>query len=89
VLGVVLGMGAILAHSLMRALGQPVSLGMLAAAQLGVPVAAVTVGTSLGLLRTGEPAALLLGALVTIVAATIAGDTRARSAPSSPESATA
>ena len=62
----------------MRILGQPLSLGALAAAQLGVPVAAATVGTQLGLLAPGEAAAFLLGALVTIVAAVIAGGSAVR-----------
>lgn len=38
------------------------------ASQLGVPVAAATLGTQLKLLAPGEDAALLLGALVTIAA---------------------
>jgi Kef-type K+ transport system membrane component KefB len=72
-LGLLLGAGAVLSHSLTRLTGQPLSLSSLAAAQLGVPVAAANVGTSLHVLQPGEPAALLLGALVTIAAATIAG----------------
>jgi hypothetical protein len=50
----------------------------LAAAQLGVPVAAATLGTSLHVLAPGESAALILGALVTIAVATIAGGSAAR-----------
>jgi Kef-type K+ transport system membrane component KefB len=73
VLGLALGAGAVLAHALMRLIGQPVAIGMLAAAQLGVPVAAATVGSQLHLLEKGEAAALILGALVTIVVAAIAG----------------
>jgi hypothetical protein len=46
---------------------------MLASAQLGVPVAAATLGTQLKLLRPGESSALILGALVTIAVATVAG----------------
>jgi hypothetical protein len=38
-----------------------------------VPVAAATIGSQLGVLRPGEPAALLLGALVTIAVAVLAG----------------
>ena len=45
-LGVCLGLGAVLAHTVARLLGEPVPLAMLAAAQLGVPVAAVTIGAS-------------------------------------------
>ncbi len=72
-LGLALGVGAILTHTAMRAIGQPISLGMLAAAQLGVPVAAATVGTQLGLLAPGESSALILGAMITIGAAVIGG----------------
>lgn len=72
VLGVALGVGAVVAHATMRALGQPVSVAALGAAQLGVPVGAATLGSRLGLLEPGEPAALLLGALVTVLIATLA-----------------
>jgi len=73
VLGLALGVGAVLTHGLMRLTQQPTSLGLLACAQLGVPVAAATLGTQLHLLEPGEPAALILGALVTIAVATAAG----------------
>jgi len=72
-LGLVLGVGAVAAHVAMRLIGQPVSIGALASAQLGVPVAAATVGSQLHLLQPGEPAALLLGALVTVAATAGAG----------------
>ena len=42
-LGLLLGLGAVLSHCLATLTGQPLSLSTLAAAQLGVPVAAVTV----------------------------------------------
>ena len=61
-----LGLGAVLSHAAGRLVGQPLSLGVLAAGQLGVPVAAATVGVQLHVLAPGEPAALLLGALVTV-----------------------
>ena len=77
-LGLLLGFGAIVVHAAMRMLGQPLSLGVLAAAQLGVPVAAATVGTQLNLLAPGEAAAFLLGALVTIGASVIAGGSAVR-----------
>ena len=77
-LGLLLGLVAVLSHSLARFTGQPLNLSSLAAAQLGVPVAAATVGTSLNVLQPGESAALILGALVTIVAATFAGGSAAR-----------
>ncbi|MEZ0070478.1 Kef-type K+ transport system membrane component KefB [Streptacidiphilus sp. MAP12-20] len=73
VLGLLLGLATLLTHASMRLTGQPLTYGILATAQLGVPVAAATLGTQLHLLRPGESAALLLGALVTIGAATAAG----------------
>ncbi|MCW2525503.1 MAG: sodium/hydrogen exchanger [Pseudonocardiales bacterium] len=72
-LGIALGVGALLCHMAMRAVGQPMAVGALAAAQLGVPVAAATLGTQLRLLQPGEAPALILGALITIAAATLAG----------------
>jgi Kef-type K+ transport system membrane component KefB len=77
-LGLLLGVGALLSHSLTRLNGLPLNLSSLAAAQLGVPVAAATLGTSLHVLTPGESAALILGALVTIAVATIAGGSAAR-----------
>ncbi|WP_319457712.1 MULTISPECIES: cation:proton antiporter [unclassified Mycobacterium] len=72
-LGVGLGVGAVLAHCAARLLGQPLPLGALAAAQLGVPVAAATLGTERNLLGPGEPSALILGALLTIAITSVAG----------------
>ena len=77
-LGLALGIGAVLAHAAMALVGQPVELGVLAAAQLGVPVAAATLGARSGLLEPGEAPALVLGALVTIAAATAAARRAAR-----------
>jgi Kef-type K+ transport system membrane component KefB len=73
VLGVGLGVGAVLAHCAGRLLGQPLALAALAAAQLGVPVAAATLSLEKHLLEDGEPSALILGALVTIAATSAAG----------------
>jgi Kef-type K+ transport system membrane component KefB len=72
-LGVVLGVGAAATHAAMRLTGQPLPIGALASAQLGAPVAAATVGSQLHLLEPGEPAALILGALVTIALASLSG----------------
>jgi Kef-type K+ transport system membrane component KefB len=77
-LGVALGLGAVLTHVALRLAGQELPMGVLAAGQLGVPVAAATLGTSQHLLRPGEPAALLLGAMVTVLAAALAGAAAAR-----------
>jgi Kef-type K+ transport system membrane component KefB len=73
VLGVGLGVGAVLAHCVSRLVGQPLTLAALAAAQLGVPVAAATLGIEQNLLAPGEPSALILGALVTIAVTSMAG----------------
>src|SRR5215471_604528 len=78
VLGLVLGLGAVAVHLTMRAAGQPLPAAGLASAQLGVPVAAATVGTQLHVLQPGEPAALILGALVTIGVAVLCGALLAR-----------
>ena len=84
VLGVLLGAAAVAAHGLMRLTGQPISVGALAAAQLGVPVAAATVGSQLGLLEPGEAPALLLGALLTIAVAVVSGGLLARAIRATP-----
>jgi Kef-type K+ transport system membrane component KefB len=65
-LGVLLGVGAVVVHFLVR----PSYVGLMASAQLGVPVAAATLGAST--LRAGEPAAIVLGALITVVASVVA-----------------
>ena len=77
-LGVGLGLGAVLAHCAGRLLGQPLTLAVLSAAQLGVPVAAATIGTEEHLLAAGEPSALMFGALLTIACTSIAGALAAR-----------
>jgi len=77
-LGLVLGGGAIVVHLSQRIGGQRLRTGVLASAQLGVPVAAATLGEQLHLLHPGEGAALIFGALVTIAAATAAGALVAR-----------
>jgi Kef-type K+ transport system membrane component KefB len=82
-LGVALGLGAVLAHCVGRLLGQPITLAVLSAAQLGVPVAAATIGNEENLLAPGEGSALMLGALLTIAATSIAGALAARVQPKS------
>jgi Kef-type K+ transport system membrane component KefB len=77
-LGLALGACAVVAHVAMRLTKQDPGYATIAAAQLGVPIAAVTLGTQHHLFQPGEPAALLLGALVTIVAATVATAVTAR-----------
>ena len=70
-LGLALGIGALLSHVALAVTGQPVAVAALAATQVGVPVAAATLGTQLGVLHPGESAALLLGALITIASASV------------------
>jgi hypothetical protein len=73
----------------MRLTGQPLAIGALACAQLGVPVAAATLATQLQLLSPGEAPALILGALVTVVVTVVAAGVAARgSATAEPPTAT-
>jgi len=51
---------------------------VISAAQLGVPVAAATIGTERHLFAAGEAAALIFGALITIGGTSIAGRLAAR-----------
>lgn len=86
-LGVLLGLGAVLAHAANRIAGLPLPFAIGSAAQLGVPVAAATIGRALGVLGPGEDAALLLGALITIGSTTAAASWAAKraAAPASPQ----
>jgi Kef-type K+ transport system membrane component KefB len=74
-LGALLGAGTVAAHMVtaLPRLGLTAPISLLTSAQLGVPVAAVALGNGLGVLRAGEDGALLLGAVITIVVATIGG----------------
>lgn len=71
-LGAALGLGAVAVHAVLWVTKQPLKLAVMTSAQLGVPVAAVTIGQSLGVLAPGENVAILLGALVTVLAHAIA-----------------
>jgi Kef-type K+ transport system membrane component KefB len=82
VLGICLGLGAVLAHLVGMLLRQPAPYALLASAQLGVPVAAATVGRELGVLEPGEGSALVLGALIVLAATVAGGSLAARTAPS-------
>lgn len=77
-LGLCLGSGTLLVHGSLRLLGQPLPLAIMAASQLGVPVAAATIGSQLHLLEPGEAAAMILGALISIGASAAAGSRAAR-----------
>lgn len=65
-LGVALGLAAILAHGALSLTRQPLPIAVCTAAQLGVPVGAAALGTTMGVLEAGEATAMLLGALITI-----------------------
>jgi Kef-type K+ transport system membrane component KefB len=73
VLALGLAVATTLIHALARLLGQPIPLAMLAGAQLGVPVAAVALGTRNALLAPGEGGAILAAAIITLGVATVAG----------------
>jgi Kef-type K+ transport system membrane component KefB len=83
-LGACLGVGATAAHLVPLALRQPAPYALIATAQLGVPVAATTIGSQLGLLRPGEGGALILGALVTLVVTIAGGSLAARTTSTAP-----
>lgn len=70
-LGICLGAAAVLAHGLMVLSRQPWPIAVSTSAQLGVPVGAAALGTTMGVLRDGEPTAMLLGALITITVVTV------------------
>jgi Kef-type K+ transport system membrane component KefB len=81
-LALLLLVGTVLVHGLARLVGQPVPLAVLACAQLGVPVAAVTIGTRAHLLAPGEGGAVLAAALGTVaVTGLVAARTRRAPAP--------
>lgn len=84
-LGLALGGGAVLAHLSGLVTGQPAVLGVLASAQLGVPVAAAALGAEQHLLVPGEASAMMLGALVTVVCASVAAALAARTRPAAPK----
>jgi Kef-type K+ transport system membrane component KefB len=81
VLGLCLGLGAVLAHLVTVLLRQPAPFALLSGAQLGVPVAAATVGGQIGVLEPGEGAALVLGALIVLAFTIAGGSLAARSVP--------
>lgn len=77
-LGVALGLGAVVAHLSARLVGLPWMQAIASAGQLGVPVAAVTLGIQTRTLLPGEDAALLFGALITVAVSAAATGVIAR-----------
>ncbi len=80
-LGLLLGAGAVGVHAAMARTGQPLRLAVVSAAQLGLPLAVVTLGRPNGVLAPGEGAAVMLGAVVTLSAVAIASRGRTPRAP--------
>jgi Kef-type K+ transport system membrane component KefB len=72
VLALLLVVGTVAVHAAARLAGQPLPLAMLAGAQLGVPVAAVTIGTRENLLAAGEGGAILAAALISVAVTALA-----------------
>ena len=70
-LGLALGVGAVVAHLASRAAGLPWAQAVASAGQLGVPVAAVTLGLETNTLAPGEGGAILLGALVSVATSAV------------------
>ena len=69
--GLAIGTAALLVHSAPALGRQPLVMATATAAQLGVPIGAVALGSRAGVLDPGEAAGLLLGALVTLAAVTL------------------
>ena len=72
-LGLALCLGAVVCHLTLVLFSTPIALSVVTAAQMGVPVAAATVGTELGVLDPGESSALMLSIVITLVATMGAG----------------
>ena len=79
-LGVALATGAVVSHLVARAAGLPWLQAVASAGQLGVPIAAVTLGIETDSLAPGEDAGILLGALLTVALCAVAAG-RVRSQP--------
>jgi Kef-type K+ transport system membrane component KefB len=71
-------------HCVGRLFGQPINLAVLTSAQLGVPVAAVTIGTRTNLLDHGEGGAILAAALLSVAITGVAATLAARSVVQQP-----
>ncbi len=71
-LGLVLGVAAVVAHLVGRAAGLPWAQAVASSGQLGVPIAAVALGVETSSLLPGEGSAIVLGALVAVVSSSLA-----------------
>ena len=75
-LALMLGLGAILVHLVGALTGLPTRYAVASSAQLGVPTAAVSLGLASHLIDSGEAAAIMAGAVITLIATAIAAATR-------------
>jgi Kef-type K+ transport system membrane component KefB len=80
-LAALLVVGTVLVHAATRLVGQPLPFAVLASAQLGLPVAAVTIGTANHLLTAGEGAAILAAAMGSVLVTAVAAHRAARIEP--------
>jgi Kef-type K+ transport system membrane component KefB len=69
-LAVLLCAGAFISHVPSKLFGQPTRNIFLASGQLGIPAAAVTLGTANGILTSAQSGAIMMSALVTLIAPT-------------------
>ncbi|NLT26399.1 MAG: cation:proton antiporter [Microbacteriaceae bacterium] len=70
-LGLAIGVAAVLLRGAAALTGLPVPMATATAAQLGVPIGAVALGSEAGVLDPGESAGILLGAMVTLLVVTL------------------
>jgi Kef-type K+ transport system membrane component KefB len=66
-LAALLCVGALISHLPSALFNQPKRNVLLASAQLGIPAAAVTLGSANGVINSGEAGAIMLSALITIL----------------------
>ena len=85
-LGLCLGLVAVLVHGLMVIGRQPLPVAVSTAAQLGVPIAAATLGRLTGAFADGEDVALIIGALLTVAVTAAASGSLTRLARSASSS---
>lgn len=83
-LGLVLAVAGVFIHLLPTVMGQPWRMAIATAGQLGIPVGAVAIGSTHGLLADWEAPAFLLGAILSILAVALVTPTIATQLASSP-----
>ena len=71
-LSIFLASGALASHAITRVVSMPLPYAVMSASQLGIPVAAVTIGQQSGMLNAGESGAIMLAAVITMLIAGVA-----------------